>query len=69
MAKGGKDDLDLTAPKSVGEVLKIDPDPILGRWDLLLVFLERIAVAVEDVADMMEGDEEDDVPEDGGEKK
>jgi hypothetical protein len=56
--KKGKDDLDLTRPKTVGEVLKIDPDPVLGRWDLLLFQLQRIGDAMEDLCDIMGGEGE-----------
>ena len=56
MAKG---DLDLKNKKTGEPYPKIDQDPILGRIDLLLLVLERIAVAAEDLVDILEGQEDD----------
>jgi hypothetical protein len=57
MSKG--DGLDLSKPKAGSDLPKVDPDPLLGRFDHLLLLLERIAVAAEDLVDILEGQEDD----------
>ena len=49
----GKEDLDLGTLKKQGRP-KIDPDPLLGRLDMLLVVLDRCAEALEDLSDSVE---------------
>lgn len=56
MAKG---DLDLKNPKGGNADPKINPDPILGRFDLILLVLERIADAAEDLVDILDAKEEE----------
>jgi len=48
------DDLDLDNPAKTS-MPKIDPDPLLGRLDTMNFLLERIAAALEDIADVADG--------------